>query len=111
MTFFFWIISGPLFSVRNQKTEKISKFQKYHTTTRKSRKKTSRVTLGTFFGRPNPQLEKIVAFHVKICLYHAGAMDHRAFVSLPPSQWAKEKITSASTRQHAVFRPDRDRRV
>ena len=26
-------------------------------------------------------------------------------------EWAKKKITSASTRQHAVFRPDRDRRV
>ena len=30
-------------------------------------------------------------------------MDHRAFFSL--TEWAKKKSTSASTRQHAVFRP------
>ena len=36
-------------------------------------------------------------------------MDHRAFFSLP--EWAKKKITSASTRQQAVSRPDRDLRV
>ena len=52
----------------NQK-EKISKIQKCHTTTRKSRKK-SRAALGAFFGRPNPELEKTLAFYVKICLYY-----------------------------------------
>ena len=44
--------------------------------------------------------------------YHAGAIDHRAFFSL--QEWAnKEKnhMASASTRQHAVLRPDRDRRA
>ena len=52
------VVSGFLFSVRNQKILKIQigpKMAHHHP---KEQKKTSRVTLGTFFGRPNPAVGK-----------------------------------------------------
>ena len=52
------LVSGFLFSVRKQKTENFQKFQigpKNDHQHKKEREKTSGVTLGTFFGRPNPQ--------------------------------------------------------
>ena len=72
VTFFFWVVSGFLFSVRKQKTEMFSKFQigpKNATPPPERAEKTSTVIRGTFLGRPNLELEKTRAFHVKICLY------------------------------------------
>ena len=40
----------------------------------KEQKKHPESHLGLFFGRPNPQLKKNRAFHVKICLYRDAAM-------------------------------------
>ena len=65
VTYLFWVVSVFLFSVRKQKIRKISKCQKCHTTTRKSRKKHPESHLGPFPVDLTLSWGKNVAFHVK----------------------------------------------